>query len=76
VIAIVVVAVMASFLVWLLFGRSAAPVLPDEDLSYEEKEAADELREAEEEVRDRESDAQPDEERPGDDWGPGTARSY
>ena len=46
------------------------------DLNYEEKEAAEELRAAEDEVRDHESGAQPEEETPGDDWGPGTARSY
>lgn len=34
----------------------------------------DELEAAEREVRDLESGARPDEERPGDDWGPGTGR--
>jgi hypothetical protein len=32
------------------------------------------LEEAEREVRDMETSARPDEERPGDDWGPGVAR--
>lgn len=32
------------------------------------------LEEAEREVRDLEASAQPEQERPGDDWGPGVAR--
>jgi hypothetical protein len=32
------------------------------------------LEEAEREVRDLDASAQPEEERPGDDWGPGVAR--
>ena len=46
------------------------------DLNYQKKEAAEELRAAEDDVRDHESGAQPEEEAPGYDWGPGTARSY
>jgi hypothetical protein len=34
----------------------------------------DALEEAEREVRDLDASARPDEERPGDDWGPGVAR--
>lgn len=71
-------ALLAGVLVWLLRGRNS-PAGAREDrsgLNYEEMEAADELRRAEEEVRERESTAQPDDEQPGDDWGPGTPRSY
>lgn len=69
---------VAGVLLWLLRGRSA-PTGAGENragLSYEDMEAAEELRRAEEEVREREARAQPDEEQPGDDWGPGTPRSY
>lgn len=71
-------ALLAGFLFWLLRGRSAPPAASDDgsDLSYEEKEAREELSRAEEEVRERESTAKPDEEQQGDDWGPGTPRSY
>jgi hypothetical protein len=67
-------ALLAVFLLWLLRGRSAGQ--RDEQLTYEEREAQDELRLAEEEVRNRESGTSPDEEQEGDDWGPGTATSY
>lgn len=69
---------LAGVLLWLLRGRTAvaSPPAPTRDRSYEEIEAADELRQAEEEVRERESSAQPDDEEPGDDWGPGTPRGY
>lgn len=72
------VALLAGFLFWLLRGRNSAPVVSEDqaDLSYEEKEAREELLRAEEEVRERESSSPPDEEQPGDDWGPGTPRSY
>ena len=75
---VVGLALLAGVLFWLLRGRNAAAASrkPAGDLSYEEKEAADELQRAEEEVRKRESSAQPDEEETGDDWGPGTPRSY
>jgi hypothetical protein len=71
-------ALLAGVLVWLLRGRNSAVVSQETrgDLTYEEREAADELRRAEEEVRKRESSSQPDDEEPGDDWGPGTPRSY
>jgi hypothetical protein len=71
-------ALLAGVLVWLLRGRSSAVVSKEisNDLTYEEMEAADELRRAEEEVRKRESSSRPDDEEPGDDWGPGTPRSY
>ena len=68
---------LAGGLVWLLRGRSAAAGGPARSagLTYEEMEAAEELRQAEEEVAQRESAATPDEEVPGDDWGPGTPRA-
>lgn len=71
-------ALLAGVLGWLLRGRNSAVVSQETsgDLTYEEREAADELRRAEEEVRKRESSSQPDDEEPGDDWGPGTPRSY
>ena len=71
-------ALLAIALGWFLRGRKSGPA-PKQDLShlsYEEMEAANELREAEEEVRERESRARPEDEEPGDDWGPGTPRSY
>jgi hypothetical protein len=69
---------LTAVLFWFLRGRTA-PVrqgAQEEDLSYEDKEARDELRRAEEEVREKQSSTLPDEEQPGDDWGPGTPRSY
>lgn len=68
---------LAGGLFWLLRGRTAATVEPGKsaDLTYEEMEAAEELRQAEEEVTQRESTAQPEDEVPGDDWGPGTPRA-
>ena len=75
---VVGLALLAGVLLWLLRGRTAAPLSQEvsEDLTYEEREAADELRQAEEEVKERESKSRPDDEEPGDDWGPGTPRSY
>jgi hypothetical protein len=71
-------ALVAIALGWFLRGRKAGPARnPDHShLSYEEMEAAKELREAEEEVRERDSGARPEDEEPGNDWGPGTPRSY
>jgi hypothetical protein len=70
-------ALLAGVLFWFFRGRTVTVATGDAgDLNYEEKEAAEELRAAEDEVRDHESGAQPEEETPGDDWGPGTARSY
>ena len=71
-------ATLAAVLFWLLRGRNgpAASKSNSADLTYEEMEAADELAQAEEEVRERESSPQQDDELPGDDWGPGTPRSY
>jgi hypothetical protein len=68
---------LTAVLFWFLRGRTA-PVRPgaQEDLSYEEREARDELRRAEDEVREKGSSTSPDEEQRGDDWGPGTPRSY
>lgn len=73
---IVGMALLAGVLVWLLRGREARSERSRAGLNYEEMEAADELRRAEEEVRRLESGAQPEDEQPGDDWGPGTPRSY
>ena len=71
-------AMLAGVLFWLLRGRNApAPSkAKGADLTYEEIEAAAELAQAEEDVRKREPTTQPDDELPGDDWGPGTPRSY
>ena len=69
-------ALLAGFLAWLLRGRQSADPPEPEYRNYEEMEAAQELRDAEQEVQGLDSGARPDEEQPGDDWGPGTARSY
>jgi hypothetical protein len=71
-------ALLAGLLIWLLRGRNAAVVSRETrtDLTYEEREAAEELQQAEEEVKKRDTSSQPDDEEPGDDWGPGTPRSY
>jgi hypothetical protein len=71
-------ALLAGGLIWLLRGRSSkADARPHRDgLSYEEMEAADELRRAEEDVRALDTTIQPEEEQAGDDWGPGTPKSY
>ena len=69
-------ALLAGFLAWLLRGRKSAADPEPEYHNYEEMEAARELRDAEQEVQELDSAARPDDEQPGDDWGPGTARSY
>lgn len=55
---------------WLLRGRE----YPGPRLYGEDGIDRDELEEAEREVRHLEDRHDPDEERPGDDWGPGAAR--
>ena len=68
---IVLVVLMAGALLWLLRGDSRADAHtpgPADDWDRAELEAA------EREVRDRGSAARPEEEEPGDDWGPGTVR--
>lgn len=69
-------ALLAGFLAWLLRGRRTADAVEPEYRNYEEMEAAQELREAEQEVQELDSSSRPEEDQPGDDWGPGTARSY
>jgi hypothetical protein len=61
---------LVGLLLWLLRRRRyPGPRLHgDKDIDREELEAA------EREVRELEAGAIPDEERPGDDWGPGTGR--
>lgn len=61
---------IVGLVLWLLRDRSyPGPRLHGGDgIDHEELEAA------EREVRELESGALPDEERPGDDWGPGTGR--
>jgi hypothetical protein len=69
--------VLAIILLWLLAGRSEGATqrsIADEDADYETLEAQAELREAEEEIRELDPSAQPGEDLPGDDWGPGTGR--
>ncbi len=73
----IALAAIAGLLLWLLSGRDATrseTAMDSADQNYEDMEAAQELRAAEEEVRDLDSGARPDEEQPGDDWGPGTPR--
>lgn len=70
-------AAIAGLLLWLLSGRDSTrseTAIDSVSPTYEDMEAAEELRAAEEDVRDLESGARPEEERPGDDWGPGTSR--
>ncbi|MEO8295535.1 MAG: hypothetical protein ABI613_08480 [Gemmatimonadota bacterium] len=74
---IAALAALGVVLVWLLAGRHTAPheqTPGSEERDYESLEAAAELREAEEEVRNLDASAQPGDEQPGDDWGPGTSR--
>jgi hypothetical protein len=74
---IVGLVVLAIALLWLLAGRNDRvdeTAVSVDDADYETLEAQAELREAEEEVRELDASAQPGEDRPGDDWGPGTAR--
>jgi hypothetical protein len=67
--------ILAGGLVWLLRGRTAEAAPAGNHRTYEEMEAAEELRQAEEEVTRRQSSAQPEDEEPGDDWGPGAPRA-
>ncbi len=61
---------LAALLVWLRRDRRH----PGPRLHGSDGIDRDVLEEAEREVRDMEASARPDEERPGDDWGPGAAR--
>jgi hypothetical protein len=72
------VALLAGGLIWLLRGRASKPEsrTTRDGLSYEEMEAQEELRRAEEDVRKLDGHVQPEEEQTGDDWGPGTPKSY
>lgn len=61
---------IVALVLWLLRDRKyPGPRLHGEDAIDRE-----ELEEAEREVRELEASSLPDEERPGDDWGPGTGR--
>lgn len=67
----IVLVVLAVGLLWLLRGDSTSQARtpgPEDDWDRAE------LEQAEREVRDRSSTARPEDEEPGDDWGPGTAR--
>ena len=61
---------LAALLVWLRRDRRH----PGPRLHGNDGIDRDVLEEAEREVRDMEASARPDDERPGDDWGPGVAR--
>jgi hypothetical protein len=66
---IIALAVLALGLLWLLRGDSSRqPRTPGPADDWDQAE----LEEAEREVRDRSSGTRPDDEEPGDDWGPGT----
>ncbi len=67
---LVAVVLVVALVLWLLRDRRhPGPRLHGEDgIDLEELEAA------EREVRELEAGATPDEDRPGDDWGPGTGR--
>jgi hypothetical protein len=69
---LVAVALVAAVIVWLARGRRRYPgprlVGEDEGIDREE------LEQAEREVRDLDLDQRPEDDVPGDDWGPGTAR--
>ena len=65
---IVALVLMAGGLLWLLRGDSSSEARtpgPEDDWDRAE------LEQAEREVRDRSSKARPEDEEPGDDWGPG-----
>ena len=66
---IIVMILLAGGLLWLLRGdpsRKPPTPGPSDDWDREELEAA------EREVQDRSAVARPEDEEPGDDWGPGT----
>lgn len=69
---IAALAAIAAVLFWLLRGHKSASTrstnLADSEVDHDELEAA------EEEIREVDSGAQPGDEQPGDDWGPGTAK--
>jgi hypothetical protein len=67
---LVAVALIVALGVWLLRDRRH----PGPRLHGTDGIDREELEEAEREVRELESGVLPDEERPGDDWGPGTGR--
>jgi hypothetical protein len=68
---IVVLAILAVGLLWLLRGDATTQArTPGPEDEWDRAE----LEQAEREVRDRSSKARPEDEEPGDDWGPGTAR--
>ena len=61
---------LVGLVLWLFRDRR----YPGPRLHGEEEIDHEELEAAEREVRELEAGALPDEERPGDDWGPGTGR--
>lgn len=61
---------LVGLVLWLLRDRR----YPGPRLHGDDGIDREELEAAEREVRDLEAGALPDEERPGDDWGPGTGR--
>ena len=61
---------LVGLVLWLVRERS----YPGPRLHGEDGIDREELEAAEREVRELEAGALPDEERPGDDWGPGTGR--
>ncbi|MFL5518608.1 MAG: hypothetical protein ACJ8DJ_20825 [Gemmatimonadales bacterium] len=67
---VVAAVLLAALLVWLRRDRRH----PGPRLHGNDGIDRDVLEEAEREVRDMEVSARPDDERPGDDWGPGIAR--
>jgi hypothetical protein len=67
---VVAAVLLAALLVWLRRDRRH----PGPRLHGNGGIDRDVLEEAEREVRDMEASARPDDERPGDDWGPGIAR--
>ncbi len=69
---LVAMALVAAVIVWLVRGRRQypGPRLVGEDDAIDREE----LEEAEREVRDLDLDRRPEDEVPGDDWGPGAAR--
>lgn len=68
----VTVVLVIAVLAWLVRGRPQYPgprlVGKDDEIDQEE------LEEAEREVREWDADLRPEDDIPGDDWGPGTAR--
>jgi hypothetical protein len=70
---LVAIVVIVALIVWLRRDRTyPGPRLHSGDEGIDREE----LERAEREVRDLRSEQRPDEELPGDDWGPGAARPH